>query len=151
MDNGFVGALTSLEPTDVIPIVGVVGATALTTMVVVRGVCSPSASLLFTNVRLLPCYAEAAVHHMHGSGTGTSLRDTATREVHRVRRMGEDSIDRIAEGFGQAVEGGRRKADGLTDPRLLVQIGIVLGLVYTAFLTLWFWATRVRWNPRGMA
>ena len=29
-----------------------------------------------------------------------------------------------------------------------MQIGIVLGTVYVAFLTVWFWATRVRLKPR---
>jgi hypothetical protein len=38
--------------------------------------------------------------------------------------------------------------DDESDRRLLVQIGVVLGTVYLAFLTVWFWATRLRWNPR---
>ena len=29
-----------------------------------------------------------------------------------------------------------------------MQIGIVLGTIYLAFLTVWFWATRVRLKPR---
>jgi len=41
--------------------------------------------------------------------------------------------------------------DGLRDSRLLAQLGIVLGMVYLAFLTVWFWATRLRWNPRDVA
>jgi hypothetical protein len=32
---------------------------------------------------------------------------------------------------------------------LLARIGIVLGTIYLAFLTLWFWLTRVRWNVRN--
>jgi hypothetical protein len=35
-------------------------------------------------------------------------------------------------------------ADGLTDARRLVQIGLVLGMAYVAFLTFWFWGTRAR-------
>jgi hypothetical protein len=34
------------------------------------------------------------------------------------------------------------------DSRLVMQIGMLLGVVYLAFLTVWFWATRLRWNPR---
>ena len=29
-----------------------------------------------------------------------------------------------------------------SDPRLMIQIGASLGLVYLAFLAVWFWATR---------
>jgi uncharacterized protein YoxC len=38
--------------------------------------------------------------------------------------------------------------DGTSDTRLLIQLGMLLGTVYLAFLTVWFWATRLRWNPR---
>ena len=31
----------------------------------------------------------------------------------------------------------------------MAQIGIVLGTIYMAFLTIWFWATRVRWSARA--
>ena len=30
-----------------------------------------------------------------------------------------------------------------------MQVGMVLGTVYLAFLTVWFWATRLRWSPRS--
>jgi len=30
----------------------------------------------------------------------------------------------------------------LRDARLMTQIGMVFGLVYVGFLTIWFWATR---------
>lgn len=33
------------------------------------------------------------------------------------------------------------------DPRLMLQIGGVLGLVYIAFLAIWFWATRTGMRP----
>jgi hypothetical protein len=152
-DDGILGALAGLEPTEIVPLLGAVGVTALTATVIARNVCSPSASLLFTNVRLLPCYAGSVVEHVGHVGRSasqTSPRDSAARELDRIRHVGGRAFDTIAEGFSQAVEGDR-KARGLTDSRLLVQIGIVLGLVYTAFLTLWFWATRIRWNPRRTA
>lgn len=40
-------------------------------------------------------------------------------------------------------------ADGLTDTRRLVQIGLVLGMAYVAFLTFWFWGTRARGRRPG--
>jgi hypothetical protein len=41
---------------------------------------------------------------------------------------------------------GPEAADQLTDTRRLVQIGLLLGMAYVAFLTLWFWRTRLRGN-----
>jgi hypothetical protein len=40
-------------------------------------------------------------------------------------------------------------AEGLTDTRRLVQIGLVLGMAYVAFLTFWFWGTRTRGHRAG--
>jgi hypothetical protein len=40
-------------------------------------------------------------------------------------------------------------AEGLTDTRRLVQIGLVLGMAYVAFLTFWFWGTRGRGRRAG--
>lgn len=37
------------------------------------------------------------------------------------------------------------------DPRLMLQIGGIFGLVYVAFLAVWFWATRFRMRPTGSA
>ena len=34
-----------------------------------------------------------------------------------------------------------------SDPRLMIRIGATLGLVYLAFLAVWFWATRFRMRP----
>jgi hypothetical protein len=39
--------------------------------------------------------------------------------------------------------------EGLTDTRRLVQIGLVLGMAYVAFLTFWFWGTRARGRRAG--
>jgi hypothetical protein len=33
--------------------------------------------------------------------------------------------------------------------RLMVKIGLLLGLAYVIFLTIWFWATRFRLRPSG--
>jgi hypothetical protein len=42
-----------------------------------------------------------------------------------------------------------RGSAGLGDSRLMLQIGVLLGLAYLAFLTLWVWATRLRPRLRG--
>jgi hypothetical protein len=34
-----------------------------------------------------------------------------------------------------------------SDPRPMLQLGAALGLVYVAFLAVWFWATRLRVRP----
>ena len=57
-------------------------------------------------------------------------------------------ISDLSEGFGQAGrEAGGEAADGLSDSRLVVQFGMLLGVVYLAFLSLWFWLTRARVRP----
>jgi hypothetical protein len=40
---------------------------------------------------------------------------------------------------------------GWTDSRIMMQLGMLLGIVYAAFLTVWFWATRIRPQPYGRA
>jgi type VI protein secretion system component VasK len=114
-------------------------------------VCSPSTSLLFTNVRLLPCYVNATVQQT--TATASSVVSRLGGEATAVPRdTGHDEsiIGTIKEAFERTVERPRIAVtdDGWSDRRLLAQIGIVLGTVYLAFLTVWFWATRLRWNPR---
>ncbi|MGH2922233.1 MAG: hypothetical protein ACRDKU_09225 [Gaiellaceae bacterium] len=41
----------------------------------------------------------------------------------------------------------RDDTENLRDTRLLLKIGLLLGMAYLVFLTLWFWATRVRPRP----
>lgn len=41
--------------------------------------------------------------------------------------------------------------DHSRNTRLMVRIGMLLGLVYLAFLVVWFWATRLRTRPRPPA
>jgi hypothetical protein len=38
-------------------------------------------------------------------------------------------------------------AENLRDTRLMIKTGLLLGIGYLLFLTLWFWATRVRQRP----
>lgn len=43
--------------------------------------------------------------------------------------------------------GGQIGSENSSDPRLMIRIGATLGLVYLAFLAVWFWATRFRMRP----
>jgi hypothetical protein len=45
----------------------------------------------------------------------------------------------------------REIARELEDTRLMLQIGIALGLAYVGFLLFWFWATRFRPRPQRSA
>jgi len=54
----------------------------------------------------------------------------------------------FGEGFDAALDGNREIADAVGDSRLMIQIGLALGFLYAAFLSVWFWATRLRPRPR---
>jgi hypothetical protein len=43
-----------------------------------------------------------------------------------------------------AVESRQRARPGSGDTALMLEIGLVLGLAYLAFLAFWMWATRLR-------
>ena len=47
--------------------------------------------------------------------------------------------------------GGQIGSENSRDPRLMIRIGATLGLVYLAFLAVWFWATRFRMRPPSSA
>jgi hypothetical protein len=53
------------------------------------------------------------------------------------------------DGFSRAADGRLLDDDGegASDSRLMMQIGMLLGFAYLGFLTVWFWATRLRPNP----
>ena len=126
--------------------------------------------LAFTNVRLLPCLAMASVQQnialltdavapraSGGGGMGFATAGDAARAdsgSNRISRATSDAVGAIEEagkalreGFAQTIENGG--SDGLSDSRLFVQIGMALGFVYLAFLTVWFWATRVLRRPEA--
>jgi hypothetical protein len=44
---------------------------------------------------------------------------------------------------------GQEADEAVRDGRLIAQLGLALGFVYLAFLTVWFWATRLRWQARA--
>jgi hypothetical protein len=135
---------------EILPVVGSAGVAALGTAAVVRVICSPGGPIVFfQNVRLVPCYVGATVQQ--STATASSVANRLSGSGRTVKSgTGGSAIGSIRDGFQRAVRppSSRIDGDGSVDSRLLAQIGIVLGTVYLAFLTLWFWATRLRWNPR---
>jgi hypothetical protein len=55
----------------------------------------------------------------------------------RARVGADGAVDAIEH---RLEDGGR----GARDNRLLLQLGMLLGMGYLAFLTIWLWATRMR-------
>jgi uncharacterized protein YoxC len=131
----------------------------LATLAGVAVAVRPSAGLttqfFLANVRQIPAVC--------GGARGTVNRQMSAA-VAGTARFGaaaggvlSSGLDVIAENFTQGVRDGFRGPgrpgtgttdDGTSDTRLLMQIGMLLGTIYLAFLTVWFWATRLRWNPR---
>jgi hypothetical protein len=140
-DDGL--AFPAIDASDLLPVLGLAG--VATVMAIGRGICTPSASLLFANVRLLPCYATATTQSVVSSTVArvTPSQERDARVVPSIR----DSLGKIAEGIDRVIE--RPGGDGTATPtgsNLLVRVGTVLGLIYVGFLTVWFWATRLRWR-----
>jgi hypothetical protein len=136
--------------------------------------CAAEARLLFTNVRLLPCMVRTNVGNLipsltptlpasgpagpaaalrpavasEGAVAGTSaVNDPPPGEIERSdARTG--LLGSFRDGFEDAIQGGRRDiGDSLGDSRLMLQLGMALGFVYAGFLSVWFWATRLRRRP----
>jgi hypothetical protein len=129
------------------------------------------ARMAFTNVRLLPCLVRSGVEQQlaaltggrapaasvvgargGGSSPGDSGGSAGSDEEKRgaIRGTIESFVRPLREGFDQATrEAAGEVTDGFSDSRLMVQIGMALGVVYLAFLSVWFWATRVRWSSRA--
>ena len=131
------------------------------------------ARMAFTNVRLVPCLVKASVGNQVAAFTGS--RVPAALDGRRRRRAGsaaagvgdrtrlrrrsraagvrgviESFTSPLREGFDQATRAAAGEVtDGFSDTRLMVQIGMALGVVYVAFLSVWFWATRVRVGSRA--
>jgi hypothetical protein len=125
-----------------LPIAAVAGMAVAVTAAIGRGASSSATSLAVTNVRLLPSVVGASLDR-----AGTAMSDVATK----LDSAGTAVAHPIREGFDRAVSRPvfSEDSEGLRDARLLAQLGIVLGTIYVAFLTVWFWATRLRWNPRA--
>ena len=73
------------------------------------------------------------------NSTSKVIIQTPVRSNDRISAPNDRSIGRqIGSGNG-------------SDPRLMIRIGATLGLVYLAFLAVWFWATRFRMRPSSSA
>jgi hypothetical protein len=130
--------------------------------------------MVFTNVRLLPCVVkESLARHVEmltaattagggpgpagayaaslapASGTRGASAEGASGAAERVRDAFERALGSFRDGFEQAIAGERQDVgDDLRDSRLMLQIGMLLGFVYVGFLSIWFWATRLRETDR---
>jgi hypothetical protein len=128
-------------------------------------------SMVFTNVRLLPCVVkESLARHVEmltaasgangsgavaisrsaellGSSSGTrgASAEGTSSTAGRVRDALETALGSFRDGFEQAIGDERDDVgEAFRDSRLMMQIGMLLGFVYLGFLSVWFWATRVR-------
>ena len=120
---------------------------------------------MFTNLRLLPCLIQDGVRNtmeplvsaLPGSGAAApaaalSLPQGAV-EGGSGANAGTPGRQRgltqsFRDGFEDALQGGNREiGDALGDSRLMIQLGMALGFLYAAFLSVWFWATRLRGRP----
>jgi hypothetical protein len=115
--------------------------------------------LAFTNARLVPCLVKASVErHLETVSAAVARGGDAAASVLRREDGGSVGVDvqtriarlleQVSDGFHDVVTQLPRdphdgeSADGLSDSRLMTQIGMLLGFVYLGFLTIWFWATR---------
>jgi hypothetical protein len=118
-----------------------------------------TAQFFLANVRQIPGMCggvrEGVNRQIATAAAGTSrLIGLATDAPDRAAAALDDMAKAVGDGFRRGFEGGLpgihdgATDDGERDIRLLMQIGMLLGAVYVAFLTVWFWATRLRWDPR---
>jgi hypothetical protein len=141
----------------------VFGSLALSAKLASRaGECAAPAQIMFTNMRLIPCTIGDTLRRSSAVATesvqGAFERAGARRSspggpASRTSLGGAASrtfFEPIQKGFASATHTGGKLAhvDGGADSRLLMQLGVLLGMVYTAFLTFWFWATRTRLERR---
>jgi hypothetical protein len=57
------------------------------------------------------------------------------------------AIEPVATKSAQLPQVGHDPSENARDTRLMNKIGLLLGMGYLLFLTLWFWATRLRPRP----
>jgi hypothetical protein len=168
--EAFPEAVLGIDLTDI----HAIGASALVAaglVSIARGALSPN-SLTFTNIRLLPCFVNASIQHSGATAISSGPPISSGPAISSVPRVGRRAADlipsrvipaagsalgHIREGFDDVLREGlpdrANVSRGLSPAeydsgrdRLLMQVGVALGTVYLVFLTLWFWATRLRWN-----
>jgi hypothetical protein len=135
-------------------------------------------SMVFTNVRLLPCVVkEGLARHVemltalagaNGGSSGTAVvspgpvgpgssaagmlgasAESPSSPAASVRDAFEQALGSFRDGFAQVITEERQEdGEGLRDSRLMLQVGMLLGFVYVGFLSVWFWATRLRQTDR---
>jgi hypothetical protein len=130
------------------------------------------ARMAFTNVRLLPCLvkdaagrqltaitqgiapaaapAYAALSERVASEGSHIVRDAGAVKAEHAEGFVPHIVSELTEGFARATrDAPGEAADGLSDSRLVVQLGMLFGIVYLAFLSVWFWATRTTASTRA--
>jgi hypothetical protein len=86
------------------------------------------------------------------SGTRGASAEAASAPAERAKDAFEHALDSFRDGFAQVITDGRQDVgEGLRDSRLMLQLGMLLGFVYVGFLSVWFWATRLRQTNRSDA
>jgi hypothetical protein len=125
--------------------------------IAIRPSTAANAQFFLANVRQIPAVCGGlqvtANRGLAAVAAGTAqVADVAGSAPGRAIATVENYSNAVREGFnrgaGGAVLGSGSGDDGARDIRLLMQIGMLLGAAYLAFLTVWFWATRLRWSPR---
>ena len=81
--------------------------------------------------------------------TAAGVADKAGAAADKATAAAEELAHTIRDGFLRGAGRAEVDDDEARDTRLMIQLGMLLGTVYLAFLTVWFWATRLRWNPRS--
>jgi hypothetical protein len=130
----------------------------------VRSGVATNARLAFPNVRLIPCVAALAVEQTVGAivapaaalvGGGGSVGEGLPARAGHHAPTGATAVRegfvRVKEAAAAGGSGVRSALNEVDERTLMMRIGMLLGLAYVAFLTVWFWATRLRWNGNGRA
>jgi hypothetical protein len=106
--------------------------------------------LVLDSVRLIPCQASEAfgTSPTRTGGGARWVRSSVTGGVKSASTTVKTGFNDIRARSGHEARAIERRLDqggqGAVDNRLLLQLGMVLGMGYVAFLTVWFWATRLR-------
>jgi hypothetical protein len=79
------------------------------------------------------------------NSTSHSPIASADNENLLFSRPGSRIADRNGASIGTQIGSGTDREG--RDARLMLEIGAALGLVYLAFLAVWFWTTRIRMHP----